>query len=391
MDIRMAAALAGAVPNVSVFCAEQGISRQTFYKWRRRFAEQGVDGLAERSRRPLSSPAATPGQVEDEIVKLRKRLTEDGEDNGPEQIRWRLLREQPTGVVPSRTTIWRVLVRRGLVTPAPAKRPKSSLRRFVYARPNECWQSDWTAWSLTDGTPVAIAGTLDDHSRYLAGLGCEPGDGTGPGVWAVMTAAISECGVPAMSLTDNGWVYSGYRRGQQVAFETNLHALGTQTICSSPYHPQTCGKIERLWQTLKKWLRAQDPPTTLDELDALLTAFRHHYNHHRPHRALAGATPAEAFTATTKARPAPTPLPEPVTTTTSTVTPGGAISVGRYTINVGRRWAGHTVTTIRHGHHTTIFSGNRLVRELTINPNHRYQPSAQPRYDLRGHREPQPT
>ncbi len=389
MDVRMAAALAGAVPNVSAFCAEQQISRQTFYKWRRRFAEQGVEGMAQRSRRPAHSPAATPGWVEDEIVRLRKQLADNGDDNGPDVIRWRLLVEHDDSVVPSRATIWRVLYRRGLITPEPAKRPTSSFRRFTYARPNECWQSDWTGWHLADGTPVAIAGTLDDHSRYLAGLGCElGGDATAAGVWQVITTAIKECGVPAMSLTDNGLVYSGYRRGRTVTFETNLRALGAVTVCSTPYHPQTCGKIERFWQTLKKWLCAHDQPTTVHELNTLLQTFREHYNHHRPHRALSGATPATAFAATPRARPATTPVPAPLTITTATVNTHGVTSTGCYTINVGRRWTAHTVTIIRDGNHTTIFSGNRLVRELTIDPNRRYQPAAQARYDLRGHREP---
>lgn len=81
-----------------------------------------------------------------------------------------------------------------------------------------------------------------------------------------MSAAIAECGVPAMSLTDNGLCYSGQRRGYSVDFETNLRALGVNTVCSSPYHPQTCGKIERSWQTLKRWLRATGPFTTVAEL-----------------------------------------------------------------------------------------------------------------------------
>lgn len=388
MDVRMATALAGAVGNVSAFCAEQQISRQTFYKWRARFAAGGIDGLQERSRRPVRSPGATSAEVEEEIVRCRKRLQDAGADHGPDSIRWQL---QRAGLaVPARSTIWRVLVRRGLVIPAPAKRPKCSLHRFVYPRPNDCWQSDWTGWYLADGTPVAIAGTLDDHSRYLSGLRAAPGDGTADLVWATMLAAIGECGIPARSLTDNGMVYSGLRRGISVPFETNLRALGVQVIASSPYHPQTCGKIERLWQTVKRWLHAQDPQVTVDGLNAQLDTFRDYYNHDRPHRALKGATPAEAFTATVKARPATHPLPNPVSVLHSRVTPSGVVSAGRYNINIGRRWAGHHVDVIRDGDHIAIYSGNQLIRQLTADPTRTYQPSARPRYDLRGTREPAP-
>ncbi|WP_205629457.1 integrase core domain-containing protein [Jiangella muralis] len=391
MDVRMAAALAGAVRNVSAFCAEQQISRQTFYKWRRRFAAEGVAGLTERSRRPASSPGAIPMWVQEEILRLRKQLQEDGADHGPDSIRWQLLTVHDPAVVPSRATIWRILARHGLIVAEPAKRPKSSLRRFVHARPNECWQSDWTGWTLADGTPVAIAGTLDDHSRYLAALRVGLGEADAQLVWSTMTAAIAECGVPAMSLTDNGLVYSGYRRGKTVAFETNLRALGVRPICSSPYHPQTCGKIERLWQTLKRWLHARDPATSLDELAALTETFRHYYNTERPHRALhPPQTPAQAFAATVKARPAPFPLPTPVTVTTTTITEHGVTAAHGYLVAVGRRWAGHHATVITDGTHISIFSGTRLIRELNADPTRKYQPATTARYDLRGHREPRP-
>ena len=66
--------------------------------------------------------------------------------------------------------MWQILTRRGAITPQPQKRPKSATKRFVFARPNECWQSDWTGWSLPDGSSVAVAGSLDDHSRYLVGF-----------------------------------------------------------------------------------------------------------------------------------------------------------------------------------------------------------------------------
>lgn len=392
MDIKLTAALAQGAPNVAAFCRDHKISRQTYYKWKRRFAGDGVNGLADRSRRPIGSGHMTPSAVEDEIVWWRKKLADDGEDNGPQTIRYRMLRtDADSARVPSRTTIWRVLARRGLIIPEPKKRPRSSLRRFTYQRPNECWQSDWTESALADGSPVAISGVLDDCSRYLCALRAEPGDGTADGVWATMTQAITECGIPAMSLTDNGLCYSGYCRGRTVAFEINLRALGVNVVCSSPYHPQTCGKIERFWQTLKKWLHAHETPETLAQLQALLDEFRGHYNQHRPHRALRGATPAEVFTSIAKARPATFPIPAPLTIVTATVNSEGTVPATGAMINVGRRWVDHTVTVIRDGNHAIILSDTRLVRELTIDPTRRFQPSGRSRHhELRGHREPLP-
>ena len=173
-----------------------------------------------------------------------------------------LLSLQYDTAVPSRATIWRLLVARRLITPEPRKRPRSSLHRFSFARPNECWQADWTGWMLACGGAVAIAGVLDDHSRFLGGSQAAAGDADAALVWSTFLQAVSCCGVPARSLTDNGLVYSGHRRGTEVAYETNLRALGVTPICSSPYHPQTCGQIERLWQTLIRWLSARDQPAT---------------------------------------------------------------------------------------------------------------------------------
>lgn len=375
MDVRCATAMAGQVQNVAEFCRVQGISRQTFYKWRRRFVMDGVDGLREHSRRPLSTPGRTAASTEEVVLRLRKQLDEDGRDNGPQSIRWALESSSAAvDVIPSRATIWRILQRHGLINPQPRKRPKSATTRFTYARPNECWQSDWTEWKLADSTRAAIAGTLDDHSRYLPALAADLADASAAHVWTVMLSGIAECGVPQRSLTDNGRVYSGKRSGFESAFERNLRALGSQSIASTPRHPQTCGKIERFWQTLKKWLAARDRATTIAELNDQLAEFRQFYNHQRPHRALHGATPAEAFAATVRARPQVRPIAAPVFVVRNVVDPrSGNIIAGPYKVQVGKRWSGHECDCIIDGDHIVIFSGNRIVRELDADPSRKYQ------------------
>jgi transposase InsO family protein len=389
MDIRAATALAGQIDNVSQFCRDQQISRQTFYKFRRRFQQEGLTGLHDRSRRPVSCPGQTSAAVEEVVLRRRKQLIEGGLDHGPQSIRWSLQRDEHPDV-PSRSTIWRILTGHGLITPQPQKRPKSATKRFCFSRPNECWQSDWTQWQLADGSVVAIAASIDDHSRYLTGLQSAPGAGSTQLVWSVMLAGIAECGIPAMSLTDNGIMYTGRLRGYESAFEVNLRALGTHTINSTPYHPQTCGKIERFWQTLKKWLRARPAAATLEELNELLARLRELYNHHRPHRALRGATPAEAFAATAPAQPAIDPLPVPIFVTRHTVgEKSGNLFVPPYKVNVGLRWAGHRCDSIRHGDHIAIFSGAILIRAFTADPTRNYQPGDKTTRTYRT-REPRP-
>lgn len=380
----MAAALAGGVEDVAGFCREQGISRQTFYKWKKRFAVEGLDGLRDRSRRPATVPIATSAGVEDAIVRARKELAEEGEFNGPLSIAARLA-ERGVTPLPSRATIARVLSRRGQVRPQPRKRPRSSYRRFQVGRPNEMWQSDWSGWRLSDGRPVAIAGTLDDHSRLLVGIGAGSGDGTGELVWAVMAAAIGAYGVPMSSLTDNGSCYSNrHRPGHRpTALEANLAALGCQSIASTPYHPQTCGKIERFWQTLKKWLHAREnthgPYPTLTSLNRDLAVFAEHYNTRRPHRALAGATPASAFAATVKARPAARPLPTTTQIYRTHVSTGGAVAVsrpagrGQLLVQVGASYKQLPVTVLQDGARVTIFTGATLIRALDLDPTKTYQ------------------
>jgi transposase InsO family protein/transposase-like protein len=391
MDVRMAAALAQGVDDVAGFCRAQGISRQTYYKWKKRFELEGLDGLRDRSRRPGSVPLATPAQIEDAIVRARKELADAGDFNGPFSIADRLAAE---GVmpVPSRATIARILSRRGLVRPQPRKRPRSSYRRFQAGRPNEMWQSDWTEWQLAEGVtgrrPVAIAGTLDDHSRLLVGIGAGSGDGDAELVWSVMAAAIGGYGVPMSSLTDNGLCYTTARRRDHkpAAFQANLAALGCQSIASTPYHPQTCGKIERFWQTLKKWLTAREATRgryrTLAALNGDLAVFAEHYNTRRPHRALNGKTPAAVFAATVKARPVERPLPAQAQLYRTHVSTGGTVTVsrpgarGQLHVHVGARYKQLPVTVLQDGIRVAIFTGNELIRALDLDPTRTYQPLA---------------
>lgn len=389
MDVRMAAALARGIDDVAAFCRAQNISRETYYKWKRRFEREGLDGLRDRSRRPNSVPNATPAGIEDAIVRARKELADAGQFNGPFSIADRLA-AQGVSPVPSRATIARILARRGLVRPQPRKRPRSSYRRFQAGRPNEMWQSDWTEWRLVnqDGSlrPAAIAGTLDDHSRLLVGLRAEAGDGTGELVWAVMAAAIGTYGVPMSSLTDNGLCYSTKHRTDHrpAHFEANLAALGCQSIASTPYHPQTCGKVERFHQTLKNWLAHQPAALTTADLQAQLDSFAAYYNHRRPHRAVGRATPAQAWAARPRAIPnrRGIRIDEQFRVRNDRVDTDGKLTLRHasrlHHIGVGRAWAGTKVLMLVHELNIRIITEDgELVRELVLDPTRDYQPQAQ--------------
>lgn len=359
--------------DVKALCAQLGVSRQTFYKYRRRFAVEGPAGLVERSRRPHSSPSAVSAEMEETIVRLRKELVID---NGAQAIVWHLARRPELGPTPSPATVHRVLVRRGMVLPQPQKRPRSAWRRFEWPRPNDAWQIDATAWALADGREVWIMDVLDDHSRVLVAARVADGP-TATAAWDAFSHAVIDWGIPARVMSDNGLCFTGRFQSRQVDFERQLRSMGIAHLPSSPSHPQTCGKLERSHQTTKRWLRTQPAARHPDELQEQLDTWRHHYNEHRPHRAARGGTPAERWRAADPAAPGDR-IDGPRRASLHTVSSAGHLGWGRWNIAVGSPLAGQTVLVTAHDLHLTIWGQPGLIRHLTIDPTRRYQPSGLP-------------
>jgi transposase InsO family protein len=316
--------------------------------------------------------------LEDEILALRKSLADQGLDAGPHTIRYHLSRRHRKAV-PSVATIWRVLKHRGFVNPQAHKRPRSSWRRFQAELPNECWQADTTHWALADGSDVEVLNILDDHSRLLVASRASRATKAAHVLEAFHQAA-SEAGFPASMLTDNGAIFTAESRHGRCVMENELAALGIAYKHSRPYHPQTCGKVERFHQTLKRWLAKQTRPRTVAQLQAQLDRFRRYYNTVRPHRALNRRTPLETFTARTKAHPDPAPnAVDGYRLRHDTIDRDGKVTV-RYAgrlrhIGVGRRHAGKTVAMLVAGRDIRILdSTGEVIRQLTLDPSRDYQP-----------------
>ena len=255
-----------------------GVSWQWVHTLLTRYQAGGLEALEPRSRRPASNARATPHDLRERIVELRKQLDADGLDAGPVTIATHLTNAGLTA--PSTSTIRRILHEAGLVVPDPSKRPRSSRHRFAADQPNECWQSDFTHWHLSDGADVEIIDWLDDHSRLLLSLTVLTRV-TGHDVVNTFTDNINTYGPPASTLTDNGSVYTSRFTGGRNAFEYLLATLGIRQNNGHPGHPQTQGKIERFHQTLKKWLGKQPPAADLRTLQTQLDRFRHLYNTQR--------------------------------------------------------------------------------------------------------------
>ena len=218
------------------------VSRQWVQQLCKRYEAEGDAAFIPRSRRPHHSPQAVNVDAEDRIVRLRKTLTRRGLDAGADTIASHLAADASITKVPATSTIWRILKRRGFVTPQPHKRPRSSWKRFCAELPNQCWQADVTHWHLAHGGSVEILNIIDDHSR-LAIASVARRTITGPDVSATFTTALTTWGPPASVLTDNGAIFTGApRRGGRTALEITLGTLGINYLTSRPYHPQTCGK-----------------------------------------------------------------------------------------------------------------------------------------------------
>ena len=303
-------------------------------------------------------------------------MTQAGFDAGPQTILHHL--QGQVDKLPSAASVWRILKRNGLITPQPHKRPRCSYVRFEAQLPNQTWQCDATPWQLADGTSVEILNMLDDHSRLLLNSTAFPTVKADDVVQAFLSASAAY-GPPASFLSDNAAVFSGRSRRGKVALELELERLGIEVKHSTPYHPQTCGKVERLHQTLKRYLRKQAPATSLAHLQLQLDTFREYYNHRRPHRALDRQTPLVVFNARIKAKPTQSEAPTHYRVRHDRIDSTGKVTL-RYLsklrhIPVGAAHRNRKVLLLVAGADVRILTTDgTLLRQLTLDPDRSYQP-----------------
>lgn len=375
-----------------------GVSQGWVSRLVARWRLEGEAAFEAGSRRPKRSPTATPTEVVDRVMALRKTLLDAGLDAGPHSICWHLqhgLLNSPADLDPATdrvrvapATVWRILHRHRLVVPEPKKRPKTSLRRFESELPNLTWQTDTTHVRLADGTDVEVLSFLDDHSRFL--IACVAfRTVTGPRLVQVFRTACDLHGPPASVLSDNGLIFttrfagSAAGRGAPNGFQKELTSRGIIQKNSSPGHPQTCGKIERWHSTLKRWLAAQHPAATVTELQTQLDTFRDVYNTRRPHRGIGRRTPAAAYTALPKAGPGDVNARGTDTDArvrTDTIDTSGTVTIryhGRlHHIGIGRTHARTHVLLLTHDRDITVINKTtgEVLRQLTLDPTKDYQP-----------------
>jgi transposase InsO family protein len=231
----------------SAVAREYGVSQGWISRLVTRYRAEGEAAFEPRSRRPHTSPTRLPQTTIDLIVELRNKLSTAGLDAGPHTIAWHLEHHHQLQV--SVASISRHLAAAGLVTPTPAKRPKSSYIRFAAEQPNERWQADFTHWWLADKTHTEILTWLDDHSRYALSVTAHRRV-TATIVLDTFRNAYAAQGIPASTLTDNGMVFTtrlAGGKGGRNGLENELRRLGVIQINSTPNHPTTCGKVCEDW------------------------------------------------------------------------------------------------------------------------------------------------
>lgn len=267
-------------------CREFGVSRDTGYRWLRRFRGAGsVGALCELSRRPHSSPRRTDAGVEQRVRELRAQY-----GWGAEKIAVLLGREDVT--VPVRT-VGQILKRLGLI--APQDVPQPATQRFERAQPNELWQMDFKGeYRSPNGTCYPLT-MLDDHSRFNVGLYALPN---------IQTVTVMPCfievferhGLPEAILCDHGapW-YGTHSEHGLTTLSVWLMRQDLRLYHGRARHPQTQGKIERFHRSIDDHVQHKGVPENLQQWQGRLDFFRHEYNHVRPHQALALDVPANRY------------------------------------------------------------------------------------------------
>ena len=282
--------------NIRELCRRFGISPDTAYTLLARYRREGMDGLRDRSRRPLHAPTRTDAATEAAVCAVRVAHPSWG---GRKIRRYLLDRRQPAA--PAASTITGILRRHGLLDVGAAAEHRA-WQRFAAVAPNDLWQMDFKGHVAVRHGRCHPLTVLDDHSRYsLAIEAC--GDERSGTVQARLIALFRRYGLPWRLLADNGppWGDAGADRTTLTVW---LLRLGIAVSHGRPYHPQTQGKEERFHRTLKAEVLARESFADLAAAQTAFDRWRIVYNQERPHEALDLATPGSRYV------PSPRPYPE---------------------------------------------------------------------------------
>jgi transposase InsO family protein len=268
-----------------------GVDRRTLHRWLVRYANDGLAALANRSSKPDRCPHQMAPQIEARIVELRRSHP----GWGPRTILNKLRRQldQP----PSRSAIYRCLVRHHLIAPKPRRRRRDDYKRWERSRAMELWQIDILGHvKLATGIQVSVVTGIDDHSRFCV-IAKVVARATARPVCDALLEALNSYGIPEQILSDNGKVFTGRlgTRPANVLFDRICLNNGIRHLLTAPYSPTTTGKIERLHKTMRKEFFTDKTFESIDDMQSALNGWVADYNHQREHQSLGDVPPIRRF------------------------------------------------------------------------------------------------
>jgi transposase InsO family protein len=277
--------------NIRALCRRFGISPKTAYKWLSRFAQQdaSADALRDRSRQPHAQPTRSAPEVEAAVVALRQAHPAWG----GRKIARRLRDLGMFTVAPS--TITSILHRHGLIQPA-ASEAARPWQRFEHPAPNMLWQIDFKGHFPTPAGKCHALTLIDDHSRFNLALdACARTDMDS--IQPLLTGVFRRYGLPVRINADNGAPWGSPSLAERGLSRLSVWLIrqGIQVSHSSPYHPQTNGKLERFHRSLEAEVLAGRSFADLATAQSAFDGWRTIYNCERPHEALKLATPAQHY------------------------------------------------------------------------------------------------
>ena len=274
--------------NVSEVCKSFNISRKSAYKWLSRYNSGGITSLTDRSKAPIHQPCKTSSELEERII-------ESHQENpywGPRKLRDHLLHVKNISDIPSHTTFDRILKRNDcqVIT---SNKSKPATLRFEREEPNDLWQMDFKGSFMTEDKRCYPLTILDDCSRFSLSLtACD--NETSDVVKGHLVRVFNEFGLPNQINVDNGNPWGAADLTSYTSLQIWLMKLGIKITHSAPFHPQTNGKDERFHRTLKLEV-LHKRSYKRKEIQDVFNAWRHKYNHERPHEALGGRPPGHKY------------------------------------------------------------------------------------------------
>lgn len=351
--------------SISQVAEKVGVSRQTLHAWLARYEAEGLDGLADRSHRPVSCPHQMPAVVEAAVLELRRSRPYWG----PRRLVFELAKRK-VSPLPSESAVYRALVRAGLIDPSVRDRRSRKWKRWERGAPMELWQMDIVGgFPLVDGTSAKALTGVDDHSRMCVCARLMARERT-RAVCDGLRDALSRYGMPEQILTDNGKVFTGRfcHPPVEVLFDAICREHGIEHLLTQPRSPTTTGKIERFHRSLRaEFLSSAAPFTSLKAAQRALDEWVDDYNTHRPHQALKMATPAQRFGAGAPA--SPPSMPTSARTErggdhwiSRRVTTNGVVCVAWQQVSIGRYYAGQRCDVHVDGELLRFWVGDQLVK-----------------------------